>query len=94
MTYTARIHADLDFTALGWQHFDLFEAEWSPCCIEHCCLSLHYTLLLYLLWYLSDTAVAARVSNVCYTQNVTRHGIIADKDHVCHIALSETGQCF
>jgi hypothetical protein len=47
MTYAARIHADLNFTTLGWQDFDLFETEWSPCFIEHCCLRLHSALLLY-----------------------------------------------
>src|SRR6516225_3061920 len=54
MTYAARIHADLDFTALGGQHFHLFETEWSPCFIEHCCLRLHSALLLYWLWYQED----------------------------------------
>src|SRR5215468_473612 len=54
MTHAAGIHADLDFTALGWQHFDLFETEWSPCFIKHCCLRLHSARLLYVLWYQED----------------------------------------
>src|SRR5947209_3662763 len=90
MTYAARIHADLDFTTLGWQHFDLFETEWSPCFIEHCCLNLHSALLLYLLWYHSGTTVTAHVSNVCSKQNITRHGIISDKDRGCPYSPSCT----
>ena len=90
MTYAARIHADLDFTTLGWQDFDLFETEWSPCLIEHCCLRLHSALLLYLLWYHSGTTVTAHVSNVCGQQNLTRHGIIADKDRTCPYSTSGT----
>src|SRR5438128_3637068 len=90
MTYAARIHADLDVTTLGWQHFALFETEWSPCFIEHCCLSLHSALLLYLLWYHSGTTVTAHVSNVCRKQNITRHGIISDKDRACPYSPSCT----
>src|SRR5215468_4910585 len=90
MTHAACIHADLDFTALGGQHFDLFETEWRPCCIEHCGLRLHSALLLYLLWYHSGSTVTAHVSHVCGPQNLTRHGIIADKDRACPYSPSGT----
>src|SRR5262245_65193913 len=64
MTHAACIHADLDFTALGWQHFDLFETEWSPCFIEHCCLRLHSALLLYVLWYQENLPHDCRCSRI------------------------------
>jgi hypothetical protein len=49
MTHATGIHADLDFAALGRQHFDLFETEWRAYFIEYCCLRLHSALLLPLL---------------------------------------------
>ena len=45
---------------------------------------------LYLLWYHSGTTVTAHVSNVCGQQNLTRHGIIADKDRTCPYSTSGT----